>query len=88
MKYLSIVLLSLMLTACSTKPPVIIEKVSYVVRIPDEKLMTLPPYPPNINIEAASQADVANWVLSTEEYIQQLRNQIIEIGNFFKDIDK
>ena len=59
-----------------------IDRVEYVVRIPPKELTTLPPLPQNINVDSASQADVAQWVLNNEDYILQLRNQLVGIGKF------
>ncbi len=90
MKRLTVILLPLILAACAStkelpKPEVrVAERVEYVVRIPPAELMQLPSPPPNIDVETATQATVANWLILNEEYINSLRNRIIEIAKFLK----
>lgn len=90
MKRLALILAPLLLAACASthelpKPEVLVaERIEYVVRIPPAELMNVPPPPANIDVETATQATVANWLILNEEYINSLRNRIIEIAKFLK----
>lgn len=91
MKLLSIPLIALALTACGTTqqlPTVetrVVEKIEYVVRVPPAELTELPPMPLKIDVDKASQATVAQWVIDSEAYMLKLREQLILIGKFLRD---
>lgn len=78
------------LTGCATNPELpqaeirISERVEYLVRIPPEELLTLPAEPAPINVDTATQADVARWLLKNEEYVRELKRRLIEIAKFLK----
>lgn len=90
MKKLLILAPVLLMAACQTPPKLpeaevkIVDRVEYVIRIPPEELLTLPPMPANIDVDKASQATIAQWLLNNEAYINALRNRIIEIARFLK----
>lgn len=79
------------LAGCETNParPTaevrIAERVEYVVRIPPEELITPPPTPATIDIDKATQSDVARWLLVNETYIKELKNKFILIAKFLKN---
>lgn len=84
--YLTIIL-SAVLSACKTLPESeqnTVTRVEYVVKIPPKELMTLPQRPKDINLDTATQSDVASWLISREERMQHLENMIRAIAEFFK----
>jgi hypothetical protein len=90
-KLLTIPLVAVALTACGTtsKLPSVethtVEKIEYVVRVPPAELTELPPMPPKIDVENATQATVAQWIIDNERYMLKLREQLILIGRFLRD---
>jgi hypothetical protein len=84
---LSILLISL-LSACNSIPTVqqehvVVKQIEYVVKIPPAELMTLPAQAEKIDIDTASQASVAQWVLASEERTRTLENMLKGIATFF-----
>jgi PBP1b-binding outer membrane lipoprotein LpoB len=92
MKLLAIPMVALLLSGClaTTRqlPQVetrILEKIEYVVRVPPVELTELPAMPMKIDVDEATQSIIAQWVISNEEYILKLREQLILIGKFLRD---
>lgn len=89
MKYL-ILALALTLSACATKEQlvkpeqVVVKETSYVMRIPPKELLEIPPPVPKIDIDAAKQSTIANWIIDMNARMKDLENKFIEIGVFFK----
>lgn len=81
--------LVLLLVGCCADPiipePRVIKETSYVVRIPPKDLMTVPDKVNKINVETATQADVAKFILDQYERMQKLENRVIEISKFLVD---
>jgi len=46
--------------------------------------MTLPEPVAEIDVDSATQADIATWIVNNERYTNALRGKLIEIANFFK----
>jgi hypothetical protein len=90
MKRILPLILFLSLVGCETNPPrpeaetKIAERVEYVVRIPPEEMTTLPVAPASIDVDTATQATVAQWLLDNETYINGLRNRLISIAKFLR----
>lgn len=88
---LAAILLTFALVGCDTTPKVVVpeqkvvEKISYVVRIPPAEMTTLPPQPASIDVNTATQATVSQWVLDTEDYANDLASRIVSIGKFLKN---
>lgn len=86
-----ILLGSVALFGCASKQQLprvetkIVKQVQYVVRIPPKELTTMPPKPENIDIDSATQRDVAEWSIRNEEYINALVNGYILIAKFLSN---
>jgi ABC-type hemin transport system substrate-binding protein len=61
------------------------ERVEYVIKLPPASMLELPPPPPPIDVDVATQADVARWVLANEKWMNDMRNRLREIAAFLKD---
>jgi hypothetical protein len=88
MKIILSVLFALFLTACNSIPTVqqehvVVKQIEYVVKIPPAELMTLPAPAEKIDIDSASQASVAQWILASEERTRTLENMLKGIATFF-----
>lgn len=85
-----VILLAVLLSACATQSELpkaeikIAERVEYVVRIPDAALLTLPEEPAPVNLDTATQADVARWLLLNEQYVREIKRRLIEVAKFLK----
>jgi hypothetical protein len=89
MKMLLIPLAALILAGCATKQTVVeqqvVVKYEYIMRVPPEELMSLPPpVKPIEDIDNATQGDVARWIVRQQERIAELEKRIIEIAKFLK----
>lgn len=62
----------------------VVEKIEYIVKVPPEELMTLPEMPASINVDEATQATVAQWIINSEQYSLTLREKLILIGKFLR----
>lgn len=84
----SLLIVSLLLSGCFAtlppKEPIVLEKFVYIVRVPPAETMSLPEPIAEFDVDAATQADVAEWIVKSEKYTIELRNKLIEIANFFK----
>lgn len=82
------ILLVLLISACAhdhslQKPEKdVIKETVYIVKIPPKELLTIPANVPNINIDTATQTDVARWIISNEKRMLSLESMIVEIANF------
>lgn len=84
---------SIVLAGCASTPVHVPERVEtkilprleYVVRIPPEELAKLPEKVPNINVDTATQADVARWIIANEARTNSLENIIISIMKYLRD---
>lgn len=89
MKALYTLIAVTLLVGCASTPDivptekVVIKEVEYVVRIPPPELMTLPQEVPDLNVDSADQADVAEWFLMKEQYTRELENLLMSIAKFF-----
>lgn len=63
----------------------ILERLEYVVKIPPAELMEIPPQVPNIDVDTATQADIARWIIANEERIRVLENIIKDIATFLRN---
>ena len=63
----------------------VVKETKYIVRTPDAKLLTLPTPVPNIDVDLASQAEVAEWILNKESYTNSVENKLIGVAKFLKD---
>jgi hypothetical protein len=85
-----VVVIALLLSACAHKQEpvkpeqVIAKQVEYVVRIPPNELLALPPAVKNLDVDNAKQSDIARWILLNEERTRALENMILGIATFFK----
>lgn len=89
MKFLIILLSSLILVGCQTCPiqpePVVITKTEYIVRKPPEKLLVLPEPVKDIDVDTASQAEVSSWLIDNEAYINELKDKFIGVSKFLSE---
>ena len=85
MKSLLIVAVSVFaLSGCAAlcpKPEVITKIERDVVKVPDEHLI-IPDYVNSINYETATEKDVAQWIISSEDRMKRLETQLREIRKF------
>lgn len=86
------VMTSILLSSCMSAPvkpvtpePIVVKQVQYVVKLPPAELLTLPPQVPNIDVDHATQKDVAEWLLSSEQRTRTLENMLKGIAGFFTD---
>lgn len=88
-KIIMTTILSLILSACGVNPVQqeqhTVKEVEYVIKIPPKELMTLPQPVADIDVDASTQADVAYWLSSKENYTMKLQNDLIQIASFFID---
>ena len=91
MKILSALFLMLVITGCSTThelPPVeqkVAERVEYLVRVPPAELLELPVEPVAVDVDKASQADIARWLIENEKYVREIKRRLVEIAKFLKN---
>jgi len=87
MKQLLAIIMAAMLAGCVTTQPEtrLIPNVEYIVRIPPEELAKLPPEVANIDVDTATQADIASWIAQNEKRMNDLENLVIGIMKFLKD---
>ena len=80
---------ALVLSGCCTTPklvqpePVVVKQTEYVIRVPPADLMTLPAQVPNIDVDHATQGDVAAWLLQNEKRTKALEDALKGIAAFF-----
>lgn len=83
---------TILLAGCSTTKiprettdPIIASRVEYIVKIPPEELVKLPANVEPINVDTATQATVAQWIINSEDRTKELENIIIGIMKFLHD---
>lgn len=89
MKNLLIILaFSMLLAGCKTIGDTIpeehrtVKEVEYLVRIPPKELLTLPEPVADIDVDTASQAEVAKWIINKEEYTLGVENLLRQVAEF------
>lgn len=85
MKALSIAVLAVLLSGCTTitRKEVVIET-RYVVRAASEAQKRLPPQPAPINVDTATQADLAEWIAQSEKRTLDLEAIIRRLIQFYE----
>lgn len=81
-----ILIAALILTGCASNEPLkeIVIKNNYIVRTAPQTLKTLPNYPELLNVETATQTDLAKWINNTQGYIYELESMISVLINFYE----
>lgn len=80
-----VMILAIALTGCGswcTKHDVVIQH-DYEVRTAPEELYQIPAYPKPLNLDSATQADVAQWIISNEQRTYKLENQLKGLKDFY-----
>jgi hypothetical protein len=91
MKYFLLALMSLTLVGCATtkvaeKPEATVaSRVEYVIRVPPAELLELPKPPASLNVDKATQADVARWIAANEKWFNDVQNRFGEVAKFLRD---
>ena len=74
------------LVACSSAPiqpaPVVVTKIERVVTLPPPELLTPPPAVAKLDVEKASQADVAGWILQVVQRMRLLDQQLLDLAKW------
>jgi hypothetical protein len=85
MRSLLLIPVLLALVGCETfvKRETVVET-RYVVRTAVEDQKRLPPYPPPIDVKTASQLELAQWILASEERQWRLEAIIAELIKFYE----
>lgn len=90
MKLAATLLIALALVGCQSAPvkpePVVVKQYERIVVLPPAQLLQLPPPVPNLDVDHATQADVAQWLISKENYTRAVQNDLVEIGKFFATV--
>lgn len=87
MKTLVTLISTLMLVGCAStgfKDTEVVTETRYITRVASEAQKQLPPLPPNINVETATQSELAQWLLLNEEYILNLQARIRQLILFYE----
>jgi hypothetical protein len=87
MKKILLALVILSLGACKTIDVIpeehrTVKEVKYIVRVPPADTTTLPKKPEPIDVDTASQSEVAGWLITKEAYTLQLENMLKRIAEF------
>jgi hypothetical protein len=90
--YIIVIVLGLMLvvvmTACGTSDPFIQKEVvvqhDYVVRKASSQQKLIPPYPTPIDPATATQSDLAQWIIDTEQRQYNLESIIRRLVQFYE----
>lgn len=85
MKVLLIAVLAILLSGCTTtiRKEVVIET-RYVVRTASEAQKRLPPHPAPINVDTATQSDLAEWIAQSERRALDLEAIIRRLVEFYE----
>lgn len=81
----------MLLAGCATThvpekvEPTTASRVEYVIRIPPTALLELPPPPANLDVDKATQADVARWIAANEKWFNDVKSRLSEIAKFLRD---
>jgi hypothetical protein len=84
---IAVILAALFLSGCAStgfRDVEVVTETRYITRIASEAQKKLPPLPPNINVETATQSDLAQWLLLNEEYILNLQALIRQLILFYE----
>lgn len=90
MKRLTIIALAL-LAGCATThvpekvEPTVAARVEYVIKVPPAELLDLPKPPPNVDVDKATQADIARWIAANEKWFNDVQNRFSEVAKFLRD---
>lgn len=89
MKKLLIVAL-VALTGCGINPVKperkTVKEVAYIVAVPPKELTTLPEKVPDIDVDTADQAIVADWVLKKEKYTRDVEDLLIGVAEYLTNL--
>jgi hypothetical protein len=94
MKTILVLAVAIALTGCATTrvpekvEPTVASRVEYVIRIPPVELLDLPKPPPSIDVDKATQADVARWIAANEKWFNDVQNRFSEVAKFLRDEQK
>lgn len=87
----SLLAVSLLLTGCfattqdlPVQEPITVEKIVYITKVPPAELLSLPAPVKEIDVDAATQADVSEWIVENERVVNELKQKLIGIASFFK----
>jgi hypothetical protein len=84
---LPLALTAILLVGCGSDPvkpvPPVITQTNYVVKIPPAQLLAQPIPIPNINVDTATQADVAKWIIGVRGNELSCEAQLQGIAQFF-----
>lgn len=84
MKVILVLLLALFVSGCGTVKHEVVTKNIYIVRTAIDDQKRLPPYPTNIDIETATQVDLAEWIAASEKRQWDLESIIAELIKFYE----
>jgi hypothetical protein len=77
---------ALFLVGCASNPElpssVIVKNKIVMIALPDE-FLSVPPPVDKVNFSEATQADVAEWNLKSEERTMKLEDKLIQLKNYF-----
>ena len=65
-----------------------VTKVERVVLVPPDELLVIPPQVMSIDVEHATQRDVAEWLIKSEQRALQLEHQIKAIIKWSKEVKR
>ena len=91
MKFIA-VSLALLLGGCACQQeliqPSVVTVNRYLVPSLGTELTSVPPQPPAINLDTATQREVANWLLDSEQRIVILENKLRAAGQAYEALIK
>lgn len=82
-----LLILCLVISGCAStsfKDTKVVTETHYVVRTATAQQKELPPYPANLDINTATQTDLANWIAENEDRQLKLELIIKELINFYE----
>lgn len=85
MNKLSLLICILMIGCASTPKVETVTQIERVVIMPPKELLMLPPANRSINVDRATQKDVAQWVIDTEQRMHHLEDQLKAIIKFYQE---
>lgn len=84
MRLLILIPILLLLAACQTPARVVVVEKEYVVRQAVSAQKELPPYPAPIDVQTATQIELAEWLAASEERQWRLESIISELIKFYE----
>lgn len=87
MRKSNLLVVCLFLTGCATQQIETVTKVERVVVRPPVEMLNIPPRVMDIDVDNATQRDVAQWILQSEQRTQQLEEQLKSLKKFFDETD-